>query len=63
MTTITITFTASAGGVVLDGSRSFGPPAGVANDDFKRRDPVGWAAAQEFQANGTTSGTVSVTAA
>lgn len=62
-TTITIPFTADAGGVVLDGSKVFGPPAEIgSNSDFKRRDPVAFAAAQEFNNLGTTSGNVTITA-
>ena len=60
-TTVTINFTASDGGVVLDGARHFGPPADL-RGDFKRREPVAAAAAQEYLTNGTTSGTVTVTA-
>ncbi len=62
MTTIRIAFTASDGGIVLDGSRHFGPPADLPGD-FQGREPVAWVAAQEFLANGTTSGVVTVTAA
>ncbi len=62
-TTLTVSFTASEGGVVLDGSRHFGPPAELVGGDFWRREPIAWCAASEFLANGTTSGTVTVTAA
>ena len=62
-TSISIPFTASDGEVVLDGGRVFGPPAElVRQGDFRRREPVAWAAAEEFHQNGTTSGTVTVTA-
>ena len=39
-TTITVSFTASAGGFDLAGSKFFGAPAEVANGDFKNREPV-----------------------
>ncbi len=61
-TTVTIAFTASAGGFDLDGKKFFGPPAELADSDFQTRDPVAWAAAQEFNNLGTTSGTVTITA-
>ncbi len=61
-TTVTINFTASAGGFDLDGAQFFGPPAEVANSDFKTRNPVAWAAGAEFLNLGTTSGTVTITA-
>ena len=64
--TVTISYTASASEVVIDsesgGSRSFGPPAEIVRGDLKTRDPVAWAAAQEFNLNGTTSANVVVTA-
>ena len=62
-TTVTVSFTADAGKITLGGSRTFGPPAEVATGDFKAREPVGWAAANEFLVNGATSGTVTITAA
>ena len=58
----TVSFTADAGKLVL-GSRTFGPPAEVATGDFQNREPVAWAAMREFVDNGTTSGTVTITAA
>lgn len=61
-TTVTINFTADAGGVGLDGSKFFGPPADLMNTDIKTSNPVAWAAAQEFLSLGTTSGTVTITA-
>ncbi len=61
-TTVTVNFTASAGGFDLDGSHFFGPPAEVGNNDLKTRNPVAYAAAQEFLNLGTTSGTVTITA-
>ena len=61
-TTVTIPFTADAASVVLDGSHTYGPPAELSKDDFKTRDPVAWAAAQEFNNLGTTSGNVTITA-
>ena len=61
-TTVIIPFTADAANVVIDGSHTFGPPAELGNDDFKTRSPVAWAAAQEFNNLGTTSGNVTVTA-
>ena len=61
-TTVTISFTASAGGVSLDGSKFFGAPAHLMNTDLKNTNPVAWAAAQEFLDLGTTSGTVTITA-
>lgn len=61
-TTVTINFTANAGGFDLDGSKFFGPPAELANSDFKTRDPIAWAVAQEFNNLGTTSGVITITA-
>ena len=61
-TSITVTFTASAGGITLDGGRSFGNPAELVKGDFRGREPVAWAAAQEFLRNGTTAGQVTITA-
>ena len=61
-TTISISFTADAGGFDLDGSRFFGAPAEHVSEDFKRREPVAYAAAHEFVSLGTTSGTVTITA-
>ena len=63
MTSTTVSFTAKTGEIVLNGSRFFGNPAELLTADFKAREPVAWAAAQEFNTNGTTSGTVTVTAA
>ena len=62
-TTVTIPFTASPGSLVLDGSRHFGAPAELVKTDLRGREPVAWAAAQEFVANGTAAGVVTVTAA
>ena len=59
----TVTFTADTGKLVLGGNRTFSPPAELVTADFQGREPVAWAAAQEFQVNGTTSGTVTITAA
>ena len=61
-TTVTINFTASDGDVTLGGRRHFGAPAELVKGDFKLREPVAWVATQEFLTNGTTSGTVTVTA-
>ena len=61
-TTVTLNFTANAAGFDLDGNQFFGPPAEVANSDFKTRNPVAYAAAQEFLNLGTTSGAVTITA-
>ncbi len=61
-TTLTINFTADAGGVALDGSKFYGPPAEIAKSDFQTHNPVAWAAAQEFLSLGTTSGVVTITA-
>ena len=62
-TTVKIDFTANAAEVVLDGGRTVGIPSGQPLADMRRRDPVAWVAIQEFQQNGTTSGTVTVAAA
>ncbi len=62
-TTITISFTANTGGITLSGSRSFGNPTELVKGDFRNREPVAWVAAQEFLRNGTTAGTVTITAA
>ena len=61
-TTVTISFTATPGQVVLNGSRFFGPPAELAKGDFQGREPIAWAAAQEFLRNGVEAGVVTVTA-
>lgn len=61
-TTLTINFTADAGGFDLDGERFWGPPAEVATEDFKGREPAAWAAASEFNNLGTTSGVITITA-
>ena len=61
-TSTTVAFTADAGKFTI-GGRTFGPPAEVAGLDFKGREPVAWAAAQEFLVNSVTSGTVTITAA
>ncbi len=61
-TTVTINFTADDGSVALDGSKFFGPPAELLQGDFKRREPVAWAAAHEFVDLGTTSGVVTISA-
>ena len=62
-TTVKIDYTANAGEIVLDGLRTIGIPSGQPLADMRRRDPVAWAAIQEFQLNGATGGTVTVTAA
>ncbi len=62
-TTVKIGYTANAGEIVLDGGRTVGIPSGQPLADMRRRDPVAWAAILEFQANGATSGTVTVSAA
>ena len=63
MISISISFTATDGSVVLDGGRHFGAPAElVKGGDFRRREPIAYAAATEFLSSGTTSGTVTVTA-
>ena len=60
--TLNIAFTANAGGIAVD-DKQFGPPAElVRNADFQRQHPLVWVAAQAYLANGTTSGTVTVTA-
>ena len=63
-TTVTIPFTADAGNLVMGSGSSphYGPPAELATNDFQTRDPVAWAAAQEFLSLGTTSGNVTITA-
>ena len=62
--TVTLNFTANPGGIALDGSKFYGPPAELAgNTDFQHREPAAFAVAQEFMTNGTTSGTVTITAA
>ena len=60
-TTISISFTANTGGITL-GGRSFGNPTELVKGDFRNREPVAWAAATEFLRNGTTAGTVTITA-
>lgn len=61
-TTVTISFTANAGGFDLDGEKFFGPPGDLATGNFKSSNPVAYAVAQEFNNLGTTSGTVTITA-
>lgn len=61
-TTVTINFTADAGGVALDGSKFYGPPAEIAKADFLTQNPVAWTAAQEFLSLGTTSGVITISA-
>ena len=61
-TSISIPFTARDGEIVLDGARHFGPPAELVKGDFRRREPVAWAAAREFLSQGTMSGVVTITA-
>ena len=64
---VTIDFTADAGGLGLiseDGSgHFFGPPAELLKTGLKRQNIVAYAVANEFLDNGTTSGTVTITAA
>ena len=62
-TSISIPFAARDGELVLDGGRHFGPPAELVKGDFKRREPIAWAAANEFLTSGTTPGVVTITAA
>ena len=62
-TTTTLSFTADAAGIDLDGRRFFGPPSELATDDFRRREPIGWAVATEFNVNATGSGTVTISVA
>ena len=62
MSTFNISFTADAGNIVI-GNKTYGPPAELSNNDVKTNSPLAFAVAQEFVANGTTSGTVTVTAA
>ena len=62
-TTTTLSFTVDAAGLDLDGRRFFGPPSELATDDFKRREPIAWAVATEFNVNATASGTVTISVA
>ncbi len=62
MSTTTISFTADAAGIGLGGSKFYGPPAELSKNDVKTQDPVAYTVAQEFLDNGTTSGTVTITA-
>ena len=61
MSTFSISFTADAASITI-GNQIYGPPAELSNNDVKTHHPLAFAVAQEFQANGTTSGTVVVTA-
>ena len=64
MTSVTISFIASDGQVVLNGSKHFGAPAELAKSgDFRRREPCAWVAAQEYLANGTEAGVITISAA
>ena len=63
---VTVDFTANEGGLGLisggGGTHFFGPPASLLKSDFFHANPVAYAVAQEFMSNGTTSGTVTITA-
>lgn len=61
-TTITIAFTASPGGISLDGSKFYGPPADLMNSALRTTDPLAWIVANEFLNTGATSGSVVITA-
>ena len=61
MSTFSISFTADAGSITI-GNAVYGPPAELSNTDVKTHFPLVFAVAQEFVANGTTSGTVTITA-
>ena len=61
-TTVTINYTVDAANVVLDTGKTMGTVTGPALGDLRNRDPVAFAAIQEFNNLGTTSGTVTVTA-
>ncbi len=61
-TSVTVSFVADAGSLVIDG-HVYGPPGELTNDDFKTRDVVAHTAAREFITNGTASGEITVTAA
>ena len=62
-TEISIPYTINPAGVTLtDTGRVINIPAGLPLGDLQNRDPVMWAAIQEFKSLGTTSGTVTVTA-
>ena len=62
-TTVTINCTASDGGVVLGGLRHFGPPNELVKGDFPKREPIACVAAQEYLANGTEAGVITISAA
>ena len=63
---VTMDFTANDGGLGIisggGGTPFYGPPASLLSPDFFHANPVAHAAAQEFMSNGTTSGTVTITA-
>ena len=61
MSTFSIAFTADAASITI-GNRVYGPPVELANNDVKTHHPMVFAVAQEFLDNGTTSGTVTITA-
>ena len=61
MRTFSISFTADAASITI-GNQVYGPPAELVRNDVQTHQPLAYAVAQEFQANGTTSGTVVVTA-
>ncbi len=65
-TTISVDFTANNTSVTLDTgnghSRTVGLVAGGPTEDLKHRDPLAWAAMTEFEVNGATSGTITLTA-
>ena len=61
-TTVSIPYTIDAGNLVLtDTGRTMGNP-GTNLADLRTRDPVAYAAINEFNSLGTTSGVVTVTA-
>lgn len=62
MSTVLVPFTADAANLVLDGARHLGPPSALIRTS-RTQNPVAYVVAQEFMTNGTTSGTVTITAA
>ena len=62
-TSLSITYTVNAANLVLDTGKTMGTVTGAALGDLRNRDPIGFVAIQEFNNLGTTSGTITITAA
>lgn len=61
MSTFSVNFTADVAKIVI-GNQHYGPPSELASPTIQTHHPLVFAVAQEFLDNGTTSGTIVVTA-